>query len=114
MAGTDHWSAYYNADANNTDASSLCAEEPVVITTPGEGCTPGFWQGGVGASLWNSFHDSDWVSAGGDGFNPFLTTDKFIPILRGDQQLDRQQHDDVGRSSGQVGLTTGHERQPAT
>jgi hypothetical protein len=44
---------------------------------PSEGCTPGFWQGGFGKELWNEDNDADWGDAGGDGVNPFKTTDKF-------------------------------------
>ena len=46
-----------------------------------EGCTPGFWQGGVGLALWNQASDPDWVAAGGAGFNPFVTTDTFASFF---------------------------------
>ena len=45
------------------------------------GCTPGFWQGGVGEDLWDTFHDPDWTAAGGLGFNPFVTTDVFTSFF---------------------------------
>ncbi len=31
LAGTYHWVATYNGDANNATVSSACADEPVVI-----------------------------------------------------------------------------------
>jgi len=37
----------------------------------GEGCTPGFWQGGFGSQLWNVLNDPDWTAAGGVGTNPY-------------------------------------------
>jgi hypothetical protein len=43
-AGTYHWLAVFSGDANNLTASSTCASEPVVLTNPFQGCTPGFWK----------------------------------------------------------------------
>jgi hypothetical protein len=47
------------------------------VNVPAQGCTPGFWQGGVGADLWNEVSDPDWVASGGNGFNPYIHTDDF-------------------------------------
>jgi hypothetical protein len=55
------------------------------INTPTQGCTPGFWQGGPdkpdpqsgGARLWDQNTDPDWVSSGGDDYNPFVHTTDF-------------------------------------
>lgn len=47
-------------------------------TFPNEGCTPGFWQGGLGAQLWDQGPpDSDWTAYGGSGTNPFIHTTVF-------------------------------------
>jgi hypothetical protein len=43
----------------------------------GGGCTPGFWQGGFGADLWDAVDDPDWTDAGGLGTNPFIHTTLF-------------------------------------
>ena len=55
-----------------------------------EGCTPGFWQGGVGEDLWDEENDLDWGAHGGDGFNPFVTSDTFISSFpsSGDATVD--------------------------
>jgi len=57
---------------------------------PNEGCTPGFWQGGVGEDLWDEEGDLDWGAHGGVGFNPFVTTDTFISFFpsSGDATVD--------------------------
>jgi hypothetical protein len=44
---------------------------------PGQGCTPGFWQGGLGVTLWNQTNDPDWAAHGGVGTNPFTTSTLF-------------------------------------
>ena len=46
-----------------------------------EGCTPGFWQGGLGSTLWNTANDPDWTAAGGAGTNPFITTQTFVSFF---------------------------------
>ncbi len=38
------------------------------------GCTPGFWQGGAGAPLWDQVDDPDWT---GVGTNPYIHTTLF-------------------------------------
>ncbi|MCA1833707.1 MAG: hypothetical protein LC750_13455, partial [Actinobacteria bacterium] len=43
----------------------------------GQGCTPGFWQGGLGVTLWNQANDPQWTSHGGAGTNPFTTSTLF-------------------------------------
>jgi len=62
-------------DSGDTDSDS----ESILVHVVGcgGGCTPGFWQGGVGVTLWNTTPDPDWTSHGGAGTNPFKTTDKF-------------------------------------
>jgi hypothetical protein len=66
--------AFNDPDAT---AASDSASATVVGTPCGEGCTPGFWQGGFGVNLWNEVNDPDWTDAGGAGTNPFVTTDLF-------------------------------------
>ena len=48
-----------------------------VNTPPQQGCTPGFWQGGIGSTLWNTANDPDWTAHGGAGTNPFTTSTLF-------------------------------------
>jgi hypothetical protein len=42
-----------------------------------QGCTPGFWQGGVGSRLWDQVNDPQWTASGGQGTNPFVHTTLF-------------------------------------
>jgi len=67
-------------DPESTSASDT-ATATVVGQNCGGGCTPGFWQGGLGVTLWNQINDPDWVSHGGAGFNPFVTTDTFTSFF---------------------------------
>jgi hypothetical protein len=48
-----------------------------VNTGANQGCTPGFWQGGLGVTLWDTTIDPDWTAHGGVGTNPFTTTTLF-------------------------------------
>jgi HYR domain-containing protein len=48
----------------------------VTVTPCAQGCTPGFWCGGVGRTLWNEPDDVQWGNACG-GADPFLMTDTF-------------------------------------
>jgi hypothetical protein len=53
-------------------ATATCA------VPPGQACTPGFWQGGLGSTLWNTNPDSDWVAHGATTANPpFKSSDDF-------------------------------------
>ncbi|MBA7479356.1 hypothetical protein ES707_14790 [subsurface metagenome] len=54
----------------------------------GEGCTPGFWQGGNGKKLWNKANDPDWTDAGGQGNNPFTWTTPFNSFFTSHPDLD--------------------------
>jgi hypothetical protein len=51
------------------------------------GCTPGFWQGGAGAGLWDEDDDPDWSY---NGSNPFIHTTLFNSFLNDvtDSRLD--------------------------
>jgi hypothetical protein len=69
-----------------TDSGQIRTDSAQITITCiplGEGCTPGFWQGGPannrsgGRSLWNTVNDPDWPAAGGLGFNPFIHTTVF-------------------------------------
>src|SRR5262245_49357352 len=44
---------------------------------PSEGCTPGFWSGGVGGPMWDTANDPDWSAGGAQGTNPFIHTTLF-------------------------------------
>jgi hypothetical protein len=55
-----------------------------VPTTTGRGCTPGFWGGGKGKTLWNEVNDPQWFSNGGGGGvtpNPFIHTTPFCDVF---------------------------------
>jgi hypothetical protein len=44
------------------------------LTIPSQGCTPGFWQGGAGAPLWDGVDDAAWVPFTHDTiFNSFFS-----------------------------------------
>ena len=64
-------------DDPDATAASDTAEADVNGHPCGQGCTPGFWQGGVGVDMWDEVNDPDWVDAGAAGTNPFVTTDLF-------------------------------------
>jgi uncharacterized repeat protein (TIGR01451 family) len=65
VAGTYHWTATYNGDANNSSASSTCASEPVDVgkASPAVATTPNPASATVGADL----NDTAQVTG---GFNP--------------------------------------------
>ncbi len=58
--------------SDNSDSAVITVECP-----GGAGCTPGFWQGGVGIKLWNTSPDAQWTAAGGAGNPPFIQTTLF-------------------------------------
>ena len=81
--GTVHNTVTADGAFNDPDATtgSDTADATVVGQPCGGGCTPGFWQGGNGAKLWNILNDPDWVNAGGAGTNPFKQSDTFISFF---------------------------------
>jgi hypothetical protein len=77
-AGWDLTSATCS-DGSPVNAIVLGAGETVTCTfnntqQVGEGCTPGFWQGGFGIELWNEVDDPDWSDPGN---NPIWTGQVF-------------------------------------
>jgi hypothetical protein len=60
-----HPSGFLN-DVTDDDSHSL--------TFPNQGCTPGFWQGGAGAPLWNEVNDPQWTYG---GTNPYIHSTMF-------------------------------------
>ncbi len=67
----DNTAAFTTNDTGATGSDSVS----VPINVPcGEGCTPGFWQGGAGSQLWNEVNDPQWTYGGS---NPFIHTTKF-------------------------------------
>jgi len=67
----------------------------------GEGCTPGFWQGGNGEKLWNEPNDPDWTDAGGEGSNPYIWTTPFNSFFTSHPDLDDlTMMDLVGKGGG--------------
>jgi len=83
-------------------AGSVPADAQVTFTNspPLEGCTPGFWRGGSGSLLWNQISDSDWVAAGGNGFNPFRHETEFNTIFTAHSSLDDLTMFDLVRRGG--------------
>jgi hypothetical protein len=79
-----------SSQSHEADATSMVWTGPC----PGQGCTPGFWQGGVGITLWNTIPDPQWTAAGGAGDPPFIETTLFnnfftsYPGLDGKTMLD--------------------------
>jgi hypothetical protein len=70
------------ADFITNDTGTIGSDDALVIIDVVclEGCTPGFWQGGLGATLWDGVPmnpDPDWTAAGGLGSNPFIHDTKF-------------------------------------
>ena len=52
-----------------------------------EGCTPGFWQGGNGSTLWNEEFDPDWTPAGDNPFYHDTLFNEFFSVIT-DPALD--------------------------
>ena len=80
-------------DGSDPNDIGLDPGETVIVTFTdtlelGEGCTPGFWQGGDGVKLWNTVNDSDWAAAGGEGSNPFIHTALFNSFFNPVSELD--------------------------
>jgi hypothetical protein len=53
-------------------------QEPVSSNLAGQGCSPGFWQGGYGRWLWNDANDPDWE---GENTNPFTHETAFNSVF---------------------------------
>ena len=75
-----------------TDPLLCTVEEPdqscevTFVNQPNEACTPGFWQGGFGSTLWDEFpNDPDWA---GDGTNPFAQDQLFNLFFAPHSALD--------------------------
>jgi len=66
---------HYNPVGFTNDITA--SDNHSINVTCGEGCTPGFWQGGLGSTLWNTVNDPDWTAHGGVGTNPFIHTTLF-------------------------------------
>jgi hypothetical protein len=66
---------HYHPDGFPNDVTD---DDDHSVTFPIMGCTPGFWQGGAGAPLWNEPGDEDWTYDGqpfdhGTLFNTFFS-----------------------------------------
>jgi hypothetical protein len=66
----DNTATFTTNDTGATGSDSVS----VSIEVPCLGCTPGFWQGGAGALLWDEIGDQQWVYG---GTNPFIHTTLF-------------------------------------
>lgn len=84
---------------NDTAATGSDSVSVVVDIPCGEGCTPGFWQGGAGAKLWNSQNDPHWNYG---GTNPFTHDTPFNDYfsLPTDSRLDGLSMMDLVGSGG--------------
>ncbi len=77
LGNTATVSADNEPPADQNDNSSSAA---VTVNCPqgsNQGCTPGFWSGGVGLQLWNTSPDAQWIAAGGLGDPPYIQTRLF-------------------------------------
>lgn len=80
---------WFSTDPDMVEVGNVSAGGNATVTfnntyqPPGEGCTPGFWQGGAGSQLWNTTNDPDWQAAGGDGWNPFRHSTLFNTYFGG-------------------------------
>jgi hypothetical protein len=73
--------AVYNPDGF-PNVLEETASDTCTVEEGGEGCTPGFWQGGLGKTLWDQVNDPDWTSHGGEGTNPYTTTTVFSTFFQ--------------------------------
>jgi hypothetical protein len=83
----DNTASFVTNDTGTTGSS----DASVVVEVPCEGCTPGFWQGGAGAPLWDVENDEDWKAGNyATEYNPFahdkLFNDYFSDVT--DSRLD--------------------------
>jgi hypothetical protein len=81
---------HFNPDGFPNDIFDDDSHSLGIITSPGgsfNGCTPGFWQGGAGAQLWDELDDPQWLY---NGTNPFVHTTPFNDFfdLATDPRLD--------------------------
>ncbi|MEX0683307.1 MAG: Ig-like domain-containing protein [Dehalococcoidia bacterium] len=68
--------ATWSGDENYSGDVSEC--EWFTVGEGGQGCTPGFWQGGNGSKLWNTSPDAQWTAATNGLANPpFIHTTLF-------------------------------------
>jgi energy-coupling factor transporter ATP-binding protein EcfA2 len=95
----------YTGDLDRIETVSLTLSNPdAVISEPwvnerlGEGCTPGFWQGGNGSQLWNVSNDSDWTPS---GENPFYHETDFNDVFDPDATFDAEMFDLVSTGGGE-------------
>jgi hypothetical protein len=91
--------SFLTNDTSTDDDSSWTVT--VHVVNCGEGCTPGFWQGGFGAQLWNELNDPQWASNGGAGTNPFIQTTLFNSFFTPQSSLNgKTMLDIVGTGGG--------------
>lgn len=60
-------------------------QEEALNNLTGQGCSPGFWQGGYGRWLWNDTNDPNWK---GQGTNPFTHETAFNTIFEAHSAAD--------------------------
>jgi hypothetical protein len=68
--------------------NDITDDDDHTVLIPIQGCTPGFWQGGAGAPLWDEVNDPDWT---GEGTNPYIHTTLFNDFFNNgptDSRLD--------------------------
>ena len=81
---------HFNPDGFPNDITDDDSHSLEILTSQGgsfNGCTPGFWQGGAGAPLWDEPDDPQWLY---NGTNPFTHDALFNDVfdLATDPRLD--------------------------
>ena len=61
----ENTATFVTTDTGATDSDDADVTITVICPT-GQGCTPGFWQGGVGFSMWDTADDPDFSPPGGN------------------------------------------------
>jgi hypothetical protein len=62
----ENTATFVTTDTGATDSDDADVTITVICAT-GQGCTPGFWQGGVGFWMWDTADDPDFAPPGGNG-----------------------------------------------
>jgi len=77
----ENTATFVTTDTAATDSDDADVVITVICQT-GQGCTPGFWQGGVGFDMWDEPNDPDFSPPGANGgfYHPLPFNDFFTPV----------------------------------